>query len=72
MGCRVKDSMKGMKNDSAVLRVPGKKIPGQKPTSIRKGKEHKCFPLCLWAYAVGTALTMETIFTHCEFSLLIS
>lgn len=51
MGCRVKDSMRGMKNDSAVLRVPGKKIPGQKPTSIRKGKEHKWFPLCLWAYA---------------------
>lgn len=42
--------MKGVKNDSAVLRVSGKKISGEKAITMIRGKDYKWYLLSLWAW----------------------
>lgn len=74
MGWRGEDRVKGVKNDSDVLGVSGKKISGEKAITMIQGKDYKWYPLSLWACGgcgqIGTpdqvcaALTMETVFAH--------
>lgn len=73
MGWRGEDRVTGVKNDSAVLRVSGKKMSGEKAISMIQGKDSKWYPLSRWACGgsgqMGTpdqvcaALTVETVFT---------
>jgi len=74
VGWRGEDRVKGVKNDSDVLGVSGKKISGEKAITMIQGKDYKWYPLSLWACGgcgqIGTpdqvcaALTMETVFAH--------
>lgn len=54
MGWRGEDRVTGVKNDSAVLGVSGKKMSGEKAISMIQGKDSKWYPLSLGIWGFWT------------------